>query len=72
MEDFVDARGLSCPGPVMRTLNVIKKMNQGKLIILVDTETAKENVIRASQAHGWKLKSVEDTEEGLRITIEKV
>jgi TusA-related sulfurtransferase len=58
----VDARGLSCPQPVLDTLNTIAAMGRGSLEILVDTEASKENVCRAVQAKGWTLDSV--TEDG--------
>ena len=56
MSKIVDARGLSCPQPVLLTLNEIKKMNKGEIIILVDTDTSKENVSRAATSQGWKPK----------------
>jgi len=41
----VDARGLSCPIPVMKTTKVIKK-EQGSFKVLIDDETSFENVMR--------------------------
>lgn len=67
MSNTVDARGLSCPQPVLDTLNMIAAMGRGSLEILVDTEASKENVCRAVQAKGWALDSV--TEAGGEYTI---
>jgi TusA-related sulfurtransferase len=67
----VDARGLSCPQPVLLTLNEMKKTDRGEIVILVDTDTSKENVSRAVTTLGWDVKRVEPEETGYRITVEK-
>ncbi len=71
MSSIVDARGLSCPQPVILTMNEIKKVKKGKIVILVDTDTSKENVSRAAIAEGWTLKGVEPEGTGYRISIMK-
>jgi tRNA 2-thiouridine synthesizing protein A len=71
MSTIVDARGLSCPQPVLLTLNEIKKISKGEIIILVDTDTSKENVSRAATTQGWQVKSVEPEGIGYRIGISK-
>jgi TusA-related sulfurtransferase len=48
MSKLVDARGLSCPQPVLMTLNEIKKGSDNEIVVLVDTDTSKENVSRAA------------------------
>jgi len=40
----VDARGLSCPEPVIRTKQAIESIEQGEIEVLLDEEVAKENV----------------------------
>jgi tRNA 2-thiouridine synthesizing protein A len=40
----VDARGLSCPLPVMMTVEAIAGPDARRLIVLVDSGTAKANV----------------------------
>ena len=62
MSAIVDARGLSCPQPVLDTLARIEAMGSGELEVLVDTEASKENVARAAQGKGWTVESI--TEEG--------
>ena len=47
MAATVDARGLSCPQPVIMTLDEIKQGSDKEIIVLVDTDTSKENVSRA-------------------------
>ncbi|UCF73414.1 MAG: sulfurtransferase TusA family protein [Deltaproteobacteria bacterium] len=71
MGTTVDARGLSCPQPVLMTLEEIKKMDKGEIVVLVDTDTSKENVSRAAKSQGWQVKHVQEDREGYRITISK-
>ena len=71
MGTTVDARGLSCPQPVLMTLDNIKKQNSGEMEILVDTETSKENVSRAAGSQGWQVTDVKEEDEYFRISINK-
>jgi len=71
MSTTVDARGLSCPQPVLMTLDEIRKIDRGEIQILVDTDTSKENVTRAAKSQGWQLKDIQDEGEGYRIIINK-
>ena len=52
MSATVDARGFSCPQPVLMTLDEINKVNKGEIVVLVDTDTSKENVRRAAASKG--------------------
>ena len=71
MPDIVDASGLSCPQPVLMTLNKIKTLNKGEIEILVDTETSKENVSRAAKSQGWVVSDVTELGDGYKILIKK-
>jgi len=71
MATTVDARGFSCPQPVMMTLQGIKTSGENSLLILVDTETSKENVSRAAVSRGWKVARIEEEGDEFRITITK-
>ncbi|OPL10260.1 MAG: preprotein translocase subunit TatB [Firmicutes bacterium ML8_F2] len=71
MANVVDARGLSCPQPVIMTLNEIKKLGQGEITVLVDTDTAKENVSRATSAQGWSVLGIEPDDDGYKVKIGK-
>ena len=64
MSVIVDAGGLSCPQPVLMTLNKIKEMGKGEIIIKVDTDTSKENVSRAAQSQGWDVVDIQKHETG--------
>jgi tRNA 2-thiouridine synthesizing protein A len=71
MSTTVDARGFSCPQPVLMTLDEIRKINRGEIEILVDTDTSKENVTRAAKSQGWQVKDIQDEDNGYRIIINK-
>jgi len=71
MENIVDARGFSCPQPVIMTVNEIKKIGKGEITVLVDTDTARENVNRATNAQGWSVLSIEPDQGGYKIKIGK-
>ncbi len=71
MEKTIDARGLSCPQPVLDTLAAIAAMGSGKLTVLVDTEASKENVSRAVTAKGWHLDAVAEDGGEYRLDISK-
>jgi TusA-related sulfurtransferase len=71
MTTTVDARGLSCPQPVLMTLDGINQAESAEIVILVDTDTSKENVSRAAKSQGWQVKDVLEEGGGYRITISK-
>ncbi len=71
MNSTVDARGLSCPQPVLMTMDEIKKVVKGEIVVLVDTDTSKENVSRAAQSNGWLVKDVQEEGEGYRVIFTK-
>lgn len=71
MNTTVDARGFSCPQPVLMTLDEITKVDTGEIVVLVDTDTSKENVSRAATSKGWQVKDVQEEGEAYRITISK-
>jgi TusA-related sulfurtransferase len=71
MAEIVDASGLSCPQPVLMTLNKIKALGQGEVEILVDTDTSKENVSRAAESQGWEISEVSESDTGYRVRIKK-
>ena len=71
MSTTVDARGLSCPQPVLMTMDEMKKVNKGKIMILVDTNASKENVSRSAESQGWQVKDLQTEVSGYKITIER-
>ncbi len=71
MAEIVDAKGLSCPEPVLLTLEAIKRLDKGEIEILVDTDTSKENVSRAASSMGWSIVDIITEGSGYRIKIKK-
>jgi tRNA 2-thiouridine synthesizing protein A len=71
MAATVDARGLSCPQPVIMTLDEIRSGEDRQIIVLVDTDTSKENVTRAAESQGCQINGVSSEGEGYRITISR-
>ena len=71
MNNIINAKGLSCPQPVILTLNAIKKIKTGELTVLVDTQTSKENVNRAAKSKGWNVEKVESVNDSYKIVLRK-
>jgi len=71
MPEIVDASGLSCPQPVIMTLDKIKALSKGEIEVLVDTDTSKENVSRAAQSQGWEVAEITESGAGYRLLIKK-
>ncbi len=71
MTATVDARGLSCPQPVLLTMDEIKSGSEKEIVVLVDTETSKENVIRAANSQQCEIVSTAQDGEEFKITIKK-
>jgi tRNA 2-thiouridine synthesizing protein A len=71
MPEQLDARGLACPQPVLMTMEKLRALNQGELVVLVDTDISRENVSRAAASLGWQVKGVDTEEKTCRITLHK-
>ncbi len=68
---IVDARGLSCPLPVVETRRAMAT-GATALEILVDNATAKANVTRCGRSCGWTLeKALEDPDGTIRLSFVK-
>ena len=70
MSEKIDARGLSCPQPVIMTNKKMKEIGRGAFEVLVDTETAKENITRLAQQSGWQL-DVNEESGNVRLVLKK-
>ncbi len=69
--EIVDARGLSCPQPVMLTSKALKKLSKGAVEVLVDSGTARDNISRLGKNSGWTVAVEEQTEGSYRIVLKK-
>lgn len=67
MARTVDARGLSCPQPVILTRNAIKA-GEFPVEVLVDTVTARENVRRMAEKQSCRVQ-VEEAGDEFRLIL---
>lgn len=65
----VDARGLSCPQPVILTRNALQT-GELPIEVLVDTVTSRENVRRMAEKSGFRVR-VEAVGDEFKLTITK-
>jgi TusA-related sulfurtransferase len=56
MSDIVDARGLSCPQPVLLAMAKMKSKARGEIEVIVDNQVSRENVSRAARSQGWEVR----------------
>lgn len=71
MSKTIDATGLSCPQPVLMTMDAIKSGTENKIHIIVDNQASKENVVRAAENKNWTVVDVKDKGDDTAITIQK-
>lgn len=64
--NLVDARGRSCPEPVLMTKKAVEKDPSG-VEVMVDNVTARENIKRFGQNSGYKVDVKEDGEDYILI-----
>lgn len=67
MAHSVDARGLSCPQPVILARNAIQA-GKFPIEVLVETVTSRENVRRAAEKLGCNVK-IEDLGDEFKLTL---
>jgi len=70
MAENVDARGLSCPQPVILTRSALEKAGSGEVIVHVDTMTQVQSCSRAAENLGWQA-SYEEQEDVFKLTFKK-
>ena len=46
----IDARGLACPKPVINTKKELDNIEQGIVIVTVDNDVAKQNILKLSSS----------------------
>ncbi len=67
----IDARGLACPAPVLKTKEAIEREDLKIIRVLVDNEAAKENVSRFLKSKDFEV-DVEKREEEFFIIGKKI
>ena len=66
----IDARGLACPHPVIETEQVLRGLEEGTVVTVVDNAAARDNVARLAKSMGYAV-SVEKREDDYYLTITK-
>ena len=59
----VDARGFSCPVPLLMVQEEIKKNDPAQLEVLIDAPCAVENIQRYAYHNGYRFEAVENGDE---------
>ena len=67
---MVDARGYSCPIPVVMVQRAVKADDPQELTVLVDEQVCVENVTRFAKASGYSVTVIRDGDE-YRMELKK-
>ena len=70
MDTRIDARGLSCPQPVVLAKKKMDEIITGAFEILVDAPVARDNICRFFASNGWQTE-VNKLAEDILITVKK-
>jgi TusA-related sulfurtransferase len=70
-EKTVDARGLSCPEPVLLAKRAIKDLECGVIDVLVDTATSCENVTRMAHSLSCSVEVTEQENDNFVLHVKK-
>ncbi|MDP1992210.1 MAG: sulfurtransferase TusA family protein [Syntrophales bacterium] len=71
MAKTIDARGLSCPQPVLMTLEEIRSGKADEILVMVDSDASKENVSRAAAGRGWTVADIDEKDGVFNVKIRK-
>ena len=55
----IDARGLPCPQPVLKTKEALEQAKGSSLVVIIDNEASRDNVIRFLENSGVTVEKVE-------------
>ncbi|MBP5166867.1 MAG: sulfurtransferase TusA family protein [Oscillospiraceae bacterium] len=67
---MLDARGLSCPMPVVMVQKAVKSGSPDTLEVLLDAECSVENVTRYARNQGYTVTAEKDGED-TKLTLKK-
>lgn len=69
MEKIIDARGIACPQPVLMTKEALKDAAEGTVKVIVDNDTAVQNVTKMAKHLGYEPVSEKTGESEFTILI---
>ncbi len=67
----IDARGLTCPHPVIETDKVLRGLKKGTVVTIVDNAAARDNVKRLAEGTGCAV-SIEKKGDDYYLVITKI
>ena len=67
---MIDARGLSCPVPVVMVQQEVKKNAPAEQTVMVDNRVAVENITRFARSQGYEV-AVKDAGGEFELTLKK-
>ena len=67
----IDARGLSCPQPAMLTQKTLASLTGGAVLVLLDSATAIDNVVRIAREADWRIDVQEQPDGSWRVVLTK-
>ena len=67
----INAKGLACPQPVVLTKQALDCFNQGEMTVLVDNDTARDNVARFAAGQGCIVSVIDKGENIFELLIKK-
>lgn len=65
----VDARGLSCPIPVVKTKQAMESNPKDDITVLVDSNVAKENVTRLAESKKYSVNTQTTDQEEFKLIL---
>ncbi|MEW6416706.1 MAG: sulfurtransferase TusA family protein [Nitrospirota bacterium] len=71
MAEQIDAKGLSCPQPVILVRQKMKELKSGTFEVMVDTDTSRENIGRLAKNEGWKVVEIRPHDSGYILVLRK-
>lgn len=67
----VNAIGLACPKPVINTKKELDKIEEGIVVVTVDNDIAKQNILKLSNSLNCKAKIIKQEKDLISIEIKK-
>jgi tRNA 2-thiouridine synthesizing protein A len=67
----INARGLSCPQPALLTHQALSALTGGAVQVLVDSASARDNVVRTAQKAGWQATVKSQADGSFQISLAK-
>ncbi|KUG23721.1 putative redox protein [hydrocarbon metagenome] len=65
----VDARGLSCPIPVVKTKQAMESNPKDDITVLLDSNVAKENVTRLAESKKYSVNTQTTAQEEYKLIL---